>query len=64
MKDAPRAFSIKLWPITTGPELGLTTSFHDQELEYLHESVSGSAALNLTGVICKHVDDIKVAGLT
>ena len=56
LKDAPRAFSLKLAKCTRSPEIGLRPTLYDSELEVKH--VSG----NLVLMVAKHVDDLKVAG--
>eukprot|EP00971_Amphidinium_carterae_P039991 785004-Amphidinium_carterae.4 len=54
LRDAPRAFQVKLRQSTA--RFGWISSIVDPELEYLRDS-GGS----LVGVLSKHVDDIKLA---
>ena len=56
-KDAPRAFSIKLASVTRDPKVGLKPLSGDPETEVKH--VNGRLVL----IICKHVDDLKIAGV-
>ena len=55
-KDAPRAFSIKLASVTRSPKVGLQPLNGDPETEVKH--VNNQLVL----IICKHVDDLKIAG--
>eukprot|EP00971_Amphidinium_carterae_P298645 5933160-Amphidinium_carterae.2 len=54
LRDAPRAFSVKLRKRTR--EFGWVSSTVDPELELLWDSKR-----SLVGLLCKHVDDIKIA---
>ena len=55
--DAPRAFSLKLAQVTQSPELGLKPTTFDGQLELQHNGHE------LTAIVGKHVDDVKIAGL-
>ena len=55
LKDAPKAFNLKLGQVTRDT-CGLRSVSYDAELEVLHED--GEATL----MVAKHVDDLKIAG--
>ena len=55
LKDAPKAFNLKLGQVTRDT-CGLRSVSADAELEVLHEN--GEATL----MVAKHVDDLKIAG--
>ena len=55
-KDAPRAFSLKLASVTRSQVCKMVPTTIDPELEVRHDHG------NLTAMLAKHVDDIKVCG--
>ena len=56
MKGAPRAFSLKLRKVTSGPICKMISTTMDREFEVRHDDGA------FTACGAKHVDDIKYAG--
>ena len=53
-KDAPRAFSLKLRSVTHSDECQFAPTMFDPELEMRHDNGQ------LSGLLAKHVDDVKI----